>query len=234
MAKAKASLETARSEIANLTAQVEEAKALAESAAAKPDHSEEVEQLKKQLSQIQDDFDATNEVLALTKQSLSDVSANHSKELEIAATARAEESSKAKAIHDEELTTLAGQNADLVSKLSDAEGEVATLKAALASAETTTKANGAPPPASTGVSQEDLQKMHEAHNLKLHDLQAEHEKVVKVLKDEVEQFQSKSEKLSADLARKAMEIQYLEQEQDETNDQIKQYAFIFDYPSELG
>ena len=55
--------------------------------------------------------------------------------------------------------------------------------------------------------------MHEAHNAKLHDLQAEHDKATKALKESLDASLSKADDLKQEVDRKAMEIQYLEQEQ---------------------
>lgn len=70
------------------------------------------------------------------------------------------------------------------------------------------------------MTREELQKTHEAHNLKLHDLQAEHERVVRGVKLELETVQNRLEEVQSDLARRNMEIQYLEQEQEESQDSI--------------
>lgn len=75
-------------------------------------------------------------------------------------------------------------------------------------------------PSTTNVTREELQRTHEAHNLKLHDLQVEHERVVRGMKLELETVQNRLEEVQSDLARRNMEIQYLEQEQEESHDSI--------------
>ena len=67
--------------------------------------------------------------------------------------------------------------------------------------------------------------MHEAHNAKVHDLQAEHDKAFKALKESLDASLSKSEELQQEISRKAMEIKYLEQEQEESSDQITRYVW---------
>lgn len=225
LAKAKAALEASKAEVASITAQRDEVKAAA-AAGATPDPAiaEEIERLTRELAHSKEDVSAAQEALALTKQTLTDVSGNQTTELEEAAKGRAEEVTRLKAAHEEEVNTLVSQKTDLATRLSDLEGELATLKAS-AGAEATASpkangTNGSAQPTSPGVTKEELQKMHEAHNAKLNDQQAEHEKALKDLKDSLEASHSKADELQQEVARKAMEIQYLEQEQDESNDQI--------------
>ncbi|KZP10531.1 hypothetical protein FIBSPDRAFT_801088 [Athelia psychrophila] len=220
LAKAKAGLEASRAEVANLTGQLQVAKV---SASAEPDTAiaEEIERLTKALSHAHDDLSASRDALSLTKQSLEEVTNNQAKELEEAAKGRAEEVTRLKALHEQEVNTLIGQKTNLATKLSDLEGELATLSASSAAeASTSPKPNGNAAPTSPGITKEELQRMHEAHNAKLNDLQAEHEKALKAVKEELETHQSKGEDLQQEVGRKAMEIQYLEQEQEESTDTI--------------
>lgn len=228
LVKAKASLEASRAEVENLAAQRDEAKVAALAGAAPdPAIAEEIERLTKELSHAKDDVNATQEALTLTKQSLSEVTENQAKELEEAAKGRAEEVTRLKAAHEEEVSTLVGQKSELATKLSDLEGDLATLKASVSEQPASPKANGTNgnvQPSSPGVTKEELQSMHEAHNAKMHDLQAEHDKALKAVKESLELAQTKAEELQQEVARKTMEIQYLEQEQEESSDQITRYV----------
>jgi len=76
--------------------------------------------------------------------------------------------------------------------------------------------------------------MHEAHNAKLHDLQAEHDKALKAVKESLDASMSKTDELTQEVARKAMEIQYLEQDQDESQDQITRYVEFFVHPGSIS
>jgi DNA repair exonuclease SbcCD ATPase subunit len=239
LAKAKASLDVARTEVESLIAQRDEARneAAAAAASSAPDQSEEVGRLTKELSHAKDDHAALTDVLALTKASLTEMSESHSKELEEAAKGRAEEVTKLRAVHDEEVASLATQKSEMLTRLSDLEGELATLKASVAAEPPTSpkaNGNGVAHLPSPGVTKEELQRMHEAHNLKLHDLQAEHEKALKALNEELDKSHSKADELQQDLARKAMEIKYLEQEQDDSQDQITRYVRFFGLHFLLG
>ncbi|KAK7694805.1 hypothetical protein QCA50_001993 [Cerrena zonata] len=82
------------------------------------------------------------------------------------------------------------------------------------------KGNGTAHARTSSVTREDLQKTHEAHNLKLYDLQAEHERQMHQMQQELEALRRANEEYAQDLSRKTMEIQYLEQDQEESQDQI--------------
>lgn len=224
LAKAKANLEAARAEIESLSAQRDEAKAaLTAVPAVSPQHVEETGRLTNELSVAKDDLQAVTEMLNLTKASLEEMSNNHTRELEAAATARTEEAMKLRGAYDEEVAALATHKSELLTKLSDLEGELATLRATIDAEAAAPKTNGngaAPPPQSPGITKEELQRLHEAHNLKVHDLQAEHEKAIKAVKEELEASLTKVDELNAEVGRKAMEIQYLESDQDEQTERV--------------
>ncbi|TFK36845.1 hypothetical protein BDQ12DRAFT_608825, partial [Crucibulum laeve] len=238
LSKSKAALEAARAEIISITQQRDEARALAETApATSPEHTAEVARLANELSHAKDDLSAVTDQLNLMKASLAEMSDQHARQQEDAATARANEVMKLRSIHDEEVTALAKQKSELLIRLSDLEGELATAKAAAnaeASAPKSNGNNGAAAPPSPGVTKEELQRMHEAHNLKIYDLQAEHEKAMKALKEELETTHNKADELQQEVARKAMEIQYLEQDQDENQEQITRYVQFFQLKAFVG
>ena len=228
LAKAKIALEGFRAEVKSLTTQRDEAVAAA-SAEAPPDAAvaEEVQRLTRELAHANDDIAATNDALGLTKQSLLELSNNQTKELEEAAKGRAEEVMRLKAAHEEEIAVLVKQKSTLATNLSDLEGELATLKASTSieppASPKANGTNGTSQPTS-GVTKEELQRMHEAHNAKVHDLQAEHDKALKALKESLDASLSTSKELQEEVSRKAMEIKLLEQEQDDSSDQITRYV----------
>jgi conserved oligomeric Golgi complex subunit 6 len=236
LAKAKAALESARGEIENLTGQRDEALAAAASVPqTAPEDVEEMARLSKELSNTKDDLAAVTDMLDLTKASLTEMSHNHTKELEEAAKARADEVMKLRSARDEDVTSLATQKSELLVKLSDLEGELATLKVTISSETVAPKSNSnGVAHLATGVTKEELQRMHEAHNLKMYDLQAEHEKVMKALKLELEASDSRVEEGRQEVERKMMEIQYLEQDQEESQEQITRYVGFFRFKSFIG
>lgn len=236
LSKTKAALETSRAEGENLRAQLEDVRASFTAANANVDQATEVERLTKEIANHRDENVMLNDVLAATKESLSEMSTNHSKELEEAARIRVEEVMKLRSIHDGEFSTVAAQKSELALSLSDLEGEIAMLRAQLAAVEPAVapRSNGAVHASATTVTRDELQKVHEAHNLRMHDLQAEQDRVVRGLRMEVETFQARLDEVQQDVARKSMEIQYLEQEQEESQDSITRYVKVFGLQSLFG
>jgi chromosome segregation ATPase len=191
--------------------------------------------LTKELSNAKEDRAALEDVLAAQKESFTEMSDNHAKELEVAAKGRAEEVTRLRAALEAEIAALSKNNSDLAVKLSDVEGEVATLKAAMATEPVSApKSNGAAQASSTGVTKEEIQRLHEAHNLKMNDMQAEFEKTVKALKEDLGAARAKASELELEVDRKTMEISYLEQDQEENQDQITRYVKLYGFKSFLG
>lgn len=237
LAKAKAASESARSDAENIRTQLNEARAAAETvASASPEHLAEIERLNKDVSHAKDDLAAVTEMLDLTKTSLLEMSTNHSVELEEAAKGRAEEVTKLRTAHEQEMVALVTQKSELLTQLSDLEGELTIAKASITTDPTPSKStgNGAAHISSPGVTKEELQQMHEAHNLKLHDLQSEHDRAIKALQEKLEDALSSVDNLQQEVGRKAMEIQYLEQDQEENQDQITRYVRFFGLKSIVG
>lgn len=235
LAKAKAALEASLAEAESLTKQRDEARAKAEAVPdIRPEHADEIARLKRELSNTKDDLAAVTDMLNLMKSSMAELSDKQAAELEAAAKGRADEVLQLRAVHDKEISDLAIQKSELLTKLSDLEGEMVTMKAALATHEASSKAivNGAShTPSSSSVPKEELQKLHEAHNLKIHDLEAEHDKATKAAKEELMEASKKIKELEQEVSRKAMEIQYMQQEQEESEEKITQYVqFLFGGP----
>lgn len=223
LAKSKAAYEAAKAEIDSLTAQRDEARSAASaSPSLSPEQAEEIAHMKTELSNTKDDLLASNEVLALTKSSLTEMSNKHTQELEEAAKSRADEVTKLKAAHDGEIAAFAKEKSELQIKLSDLEGDLATARATLAAEPVAPKTNGTPiPPQSPGVTKEELTRMHEAHNLKIHDLNAEHEKAIKALTARLEMAEAAVTDATSQIERKNMEIELMERDQEESGEQIK-------------
>jgi conserved oligomeric Golgi complex subunit 6 len=213
--------------------QLDEAHQTARAAAqaATADRDADAARLTKELSNARDELSALNEALRATQESMQEMGRNHQVELEEAAKGRTEEVSKLRAAHDAEIQALVADKASLVTKLSDLEGELFTAQAAPAPTEVVAspKRNGLSTTPIETVTKEELQSMHEAHNLKLNDMQAQHEKAVQALQQEVEATLAKISRAESDLERKNMEIKYLEQEQEEGQDQITKYVKLFSF-----
>lgn len=228
--KAKAALAASAAEVETLRKQVEAAEKTATllSQSSDSEHAAEVQRLTSELAAAQDDVHMLKQVLEAQKGSMSEMSSNHTTELELAAKARAEEVTKLRAEHEQEKGDLLKEKSGLASRVSDLEGELATLQAKMAAAITESAAaprsNGVAASEPTGVSKEDLQKLHEAHNLKLNDIEAEHDKSVKSLREELDTASSKTDELQNEVGRKTMEVQYLESEVEEKDDTITRYV----------
>jgi chromosome segregation ATPase len=221
-----------------LKAQLDEARRGAQVAASavSADHDAEIERLTKELSNAREELDGLNEVFRATQESMQEIGNNHQKELEEAAKGRAEEASKLRAAHDMEIQSLLTNKADLVTRLSDLEGELLSLRASTASTGTAAspKRNGSVAVPAETVTKDELLRMHEAHNLKMNDLQAEHDKEVRALQDQLDATRTRAGEVEQDLDRKKMEILYLEQDQEESQDQITKYVKLFGFKSFLG
>ena len=229
---------TARQEMESLKVQLDEARQAVQDAASATaaDQSAEFVRLTKELSNAREDLDSVNEMFRANQESMREMADNHRMELEEAAKGRADEVSKLRTAHDAEIQSLVADKADLVTKLSDFEGEVLTLRASATPSEpiTSPKRNGTATAPSETVTKEDLQRMHEAHNLKMHDVQAKHDKDIRALREQVEAALVKAEEAETDLQRKKMEITLLEQDQEESQDQITRYVKLFGFKSFLG
>ncbi len=234
LAKAKSNYATVSQDLENTKSQVEEARRIIASLD-KSDKDEAITQLSRDLSNLQEEHAALTDMFTATKDSLREITNNHATELEEAAKGRVEEVTKLRSTHDEEIARLSNEKVSLATRLSDLEGELATVKASVTSDPLTSpRSNGSAHASSSSVTKEDLQRMHEAHNLKLYDLQAAHDKEMRALKDTLEENVAKATDLNRELERKNMEIQYLEQDQEDNQDQITRYVKIFGLKSFLG
>ena len=108
-------------QLQDLRQQLEEAEkaavAAAESSAS--EQAAEVLRLRRELSAANDEATALKEVLAVQKDSISEMSQNHSTELELAAKARAEEVTKLRTEYEDEKATLLQEKTTLASRVSD-------------------------------------------------------------------------------------------------------------------
>lgn len=234
LAKAKSNYATTSQDLENTTSQLEEAQRVIASLD-KSDKDETINKLSRDLSNLQDEHAALTDMFTATKDSLREITNNHVTELEEAAKSRVQEVTKLKASYDEQVAQLNNEKTTLSTTLSDLQGEVATLKASLVSDPLMSpRSNGTAHAAPPSVSEEDLKRMHEAHNLKLYDLQAVHDKELRAMKEELENALAKADDLNHQLERKTMEIQYLEQDQEDSQDQITRYVKIFGIKSFLG
>ncbi|KAJ3545860.1 hypothetical protein NM688_g5577 [Phlebia brevispora] len=220
LAKIKAALASVTQELESTKAQLEESRTLI-SSLDKSDKDETIARLTKELTNERQERESMTEMVKFQNESINDMANNHAKELEAAATTRAEEATKLRAAHKEEIDALTRDRVELSMQLADRENELKTLKANLAADPMTpSKSNGAAHARATSVTKEELQKMHEAHNLTLGDLQAQHDRELRHMKEELERALSTADELNRQVQQKTMEIGYLEKEVEEGNDTI--------------
>ena len=206
LAKSKAALTSITQELESTKVQLEESKALIASLD-KSDKDETITRLTGQLANVRQEHEVMQEMFQATNDSIREMSNKHSKDLEDAAQVRAEEVLKLQATHKEEVEMLSKDRVELTMQLADRENELNTLRATVAAGpETPSKSNGATPARETAVTKEELQKMHEAHNLKLGDLQAQHDRELRVLRDELDKALAASDDLNRQINQKVMEI----------------------------
>jgi len=227
LAKAKAGLEAALALEGTLRTQIEEKDA--ESAAAKVpiDQSKEVARLTKELANAKDDFLNLTEAFNASKESFQQISNNHQLELEEAAKSRAEEVTKLRESHEDEAIMFKRERDGLASRISELEVELATLKAGTETQLAATPmsprkdTNGALPGSSV-VTKEELQRMHEAHNLKVYELESSHEQMVKELTKKLEAATQLANDQQTLVERLQMEVNFVEQSAEENEDTLKQ------------
>jgi conserved oligomeric Golgi complex subunit 6 len=235
LAKAKAAHSTSLQEVEALKVQLDETRQAAQvaSQASAADRDADIARLTKELSNARDELSALNEALHATQESMQEMGRNHQIELEEAAKGRAEEVSKLRTTHDTEIQALVTDKASLLMKFSDLEGELLTARASAAPAEAIASPKRLSTPSIETVTKEELQLLHESHNLKINDLQAQHEKAMRALQEKVDAAQAKAGEAEQDLERKKMEIALLEQDQEESQDQITKYVKLFGFKSFL-
>lgn len=204
---------------------------------APPDRSQEVNALKKDLADARSDIEALQEALAMANESIADMSNRHGKDLEETTKTHTAKVNGLRSAHESELAQVTKEKTDLASELTDARGKIATLEAKIAAEPaipTSTRAPGHGRADSGTVTKEEIRKLHEAHNLKMNDLQAEYEKRLKGVLEELGAANKKVDAFQSEISQKAMEISLLEQEQEDANDSIARYVRLFGFKSFLG
>lgn len=203
VSRTKAALASLTQELQSTKAQLDESRTLIASLD-KSDKDEALTRLAKDLANERAEREALTEMIKFQNESIRDMADNHVRELEDAATARAEEVTRLRGTHAEEVDALSRDRAALTMQLADRENELNTLAAGAAEA-APAKSNGAAA-RETGVTKEELQKMHEAHNLRLGDVQAQHDRELRHMKEELERALGAADDLSRQVQQKTMEI----------------------------
>lgn len=210
LADAKEAIKAA-SEGANaaLEAQIKSARAEAEQG------REDLATFQKMLAESQEAFAADIEgTKAAHKRELDELSASHSEALK-----------KALAAHEEGLAKVNTERANLRSELEDEREAKERALALVQDLNDKLAAAAVPPPAPkptvTGVSKEELEKLHQAHNATLVSLEAEHAKALQGLKDTLAEKEAALESAEAETSRKEMEIGYMASDKEEQDSEIE-------------
>ena len=229
LTKTKASLAVAQNQIDTLTAEdsrLKEALAAAQAAASSDsDHATEIERLKGEVFSLNDELAMVRGAFQATKESFAEISSNHERELEEKTKAHVEQTQKLKTELEEERASFAQARTRLESELEDervakerAKAEALAAQTALQTPPMSPKANGnAPAPM---VPREELQKLHEAHSAKLSELEADHQKALEEVEEQLRVAKENYEAANAALQSKTLELQYTESEKQDLESEV--------------
>lgn len=229
LAKAKANFAAAQNEVDALTAQVNQLKEALDTAQATASsdarQAAEIEELKGEVFSLNDELTMVKGAFQATKESFTEISANHERELEEKAQLHVEQTQKLRAELEEERALFAQTRTKLESELEDervakerAKAEALAAQTALQTPPMSPKPNGnAPAPM---VPREELQKLHEAHCAKLSELEADHQKALDNIEEQLQGMKRNYEEASAALQSKTLELKFTESEKQDLENEI--------------
>jgi conserved oligomeric Golgi complex subunit 6 len=222
VATCQADNETYAAEIQRLKQEAETGK---EASASNTEKDTQIAELKRQLTTMADDLDATNAAFTAQKESLQEMIDSHQRDLEEAAKSRVEAIQELKKSSEEDKAAWAQEKAKLVQDLEDervakeqAKAEAQAAQTALQTPPMSPKANGEP---SQMVAREDLRKVHEAHTAKMAEVEANHNKAVQELRKEIGELKSECGHLRSELDSKDLELKFMGDEKQELEDEIE-------------
>jgi hypothetical protein len=219
LSKTKASLAHKETELGSLLKEYKELKEGSRSIPQEADSTSEIAGLRKELEATADELSGTRAAFQATKESIEAMSLNHRQELEDFAKARVEEMASLHQVFELE-------KADLIELRSVALNRARELEIELKSGqdEHTRPQMASPINGSPGVTREELARLHEAHNLKVHSMEASHRKAILELEASLEQSLKCKEELQSAAERRDMEMHFLTTENEENADRIKRYV----------
>jgi conserved oligomeric Golgi complex subunit 6 len=230
LAKSKAALAAAQSqvelqivEIQRLTQEAENAKSAASSNSEK---DVQIEGLRRQLSTMADDLEATKLASEAQKESFHEMAASHQRDLEEAAKSRVEAVQALRAELEEAKNSWSAERTRLSQELEDervakerAKAEAQAAQTALQTPPMSPKTNGGQP--SQMVPREELLKVHEAHSAKLAEVEASSAKATELLRKEVEELREECAELKGQLSSKTLELKFLDDEKTELEEEVE-------------
>ena len=190
----------------------------------------QIEGLRKQLSVMADDLEATKMAFTAQKEGFHEMAESHQRDLEEAAKSRVESVQELKKQLDEEKAAWAAEKTRLVHELEDervakeqAKAEAHAAQTALQTPPVSPKPNGQP---SQLIAREELLKVHEAHTAKMAEIDATHTREVTALKKQVEDLMTESNELKNTLSSRNLELQFLGDEKAELEDEVERCVLL--------
>jgi chromosome segregation ATPase len=187
----------------------------------KTEAAAKIVQYQKELEAIVDELAGTRAAFQATKESIEAISQNHSRELEDLAKARVEEVTILQQTFDQQKEELNKAKAEADERARELEIELKDRNEPLR-ATLEPRSNGGT--GALAISKEELVRLHEAHNMKLHSLEASHRKGIQEMQDIIDQVVKQKEELLIAGERRDMEMHFLTTENEESADRIKRYV----------
>ena len=234
MAKSKAALAAAQTEIATLSKQLEDAKAAVELASTNANAAGDLalKQVKDDLANAQDDLETFKRILAESQEAftadMEATKAAHKREVEGLAGSHNDTLKQLKGSHEDVLGKANAEKATLQGRLEDerdakekALGQVESLQAAIAATPapapiTSPRNSGATP----SLSKEEVEKLHQAHNARIIEMEAEHEKALEALKEELAEKEEELAGIQSELETKGLEMGFMATDKEEVDNDL--------------
>ena len=231
LAKSKTLLASSQEEIDSLRKRLDEAQDAIAGASVSADAAitEQLERAKKDVASTMDDMNTYKKLLEETQLSFaSDTDARaaaHVGELREVVAKHTQETASQNELHNQELARRTAEIAGLRSALEDerdakekALAQITSLQSIRSRSPPTSPRNT---PSRTGVSKEEIVKLHQAHNVTLMTVEAEHKKETQALKDQIARLEELVNETQGEKEHKELELSFLNQEKNELEDEVK-------------
>lgn len=186
-------------------------------------------ELHKELEATRADLQGLRAALLASKDSIESIVANHRGELEGIEKAHVDELADLRRRYEKESLDLVDAKEVAYSRVRELEVE---KNIAMEKAQMHVVSHPIEIQDGVSVTREELARMHEAHNLKVHTMEAEHRQVLQVMSSSREQLIRDNDELRSAAERREMEMHFLTTENEENADRIKRYvishnSFVF-------
>ncbi|KAF8337417.1 uncharacterized protein EI90DRAFT_3118868 [Cantharellus anzutake] len=232
LAKSKTHLASSEEDKAVLKEQVNEARNAVTTASASADAAaqEKLAQARREVESAIDDMNTYKKLLEDTQLSFaSDTDAHtaaHARELEDIVSKHTQDITTLKDQHEQELAHHNAEKAELRHVLEDERDAKEKALAQIATFQQVRSPPSSPrhTPSKAGVSKEEIEKLHQAHNVTLMTLEAEHNKEMQALKDQVARLEELVNEVQGEKEHKELELVFATQEKGELEDDLKRQA----------